>query len=651
MLSLLFLIKEWFVGDLMNIRDMVGSKIYISPYNDISLKLRHELDDGVEFIGFVDSYKSAEDIISPEMIVSDYDYVIIHSPNHWRAISEKFDSNKVLLYKKMDCELVTLQEYVDFVESGKYFDILLMPFNKSNVTDLSIIHRELKAINISSALIDIGSENDDNLRHGFRENKDVDCIHRDQVPTSKYQGLMASIDWDSGFGRPLIKTARDRGLLTVGIVDGIEDFEDADYNYERDAYNTVEYVLLLGVDDQRNLTSKIEKTSIVGLPKLWALYNSSISFPRKQRVMINVNFTYGTYEEVRDGWVDAIVEVCKKVGIDYIISQHHADHGTFHPALVSQDDVYETIRTSTIVISRFSTVILESLAMGKPVIYYNPHGERVRLYKEPLGAYEIATTSDELESAIRISLENKHTVRERAHVFLDKKCNISSRIPPGKLAAYRIKNLLEERGGISFTSTDTYGIDPRYAIRNKYHHYDDMKYEDEWQLEVYLHALGVMVKNKFKSVADIGCGSGFKLITYLSDYHTIGYELDVNVARLKSIYPTKDWRVSNFEANREIDVDVIICSDVVEHLVDPDLLMKYLSRQSFKYLLISTPDRNLAYEDEDPALFGPPRNYAHQREWSYSEFYTYVSRFFTVIDHRIVNHHQATQLIICKLRD
>ncbi|TNI51818.1 methyltransferase domain-containing protein [Aeromonas veronii] len=636
----------------MNIKDIIGSKIYISPYNDISLKLRDELDDGIEFIGFVDSYKSGANIISPEMIGNDYDYVVIHSPNHWRAISENFDGNKVLLYKKMDCELVALQDYVYFVESGKYFDILLMPFNKSNVTDLSIVHRELKAINISSALIDIGSENNENLRQGFCENKDVDCIHRDQVSTSKYKGLMASIDWDSGFGRPLIKAARDNGLLTIGIVDGIEDFDDTDYNYERDAYNTVEYVLLLGVDDQKKLTHKIDKTSIIGLPKLWKLYNSSISFPRKQRVMINVNFTYGTYEEVRDGWVGAIVEVCQKVGIDYIISQHHADHGVFHPSLVSQDDVYDTIRMSTIVISRFSTVILESLAMGKPVIYFNPHGERVHLYKEPLGAYKIATTSNELESAIRFSLENKDTVREKAYAFLDNKCNISSGIPPGKMAAYRVKNLLEERDGISFTSAETYGIDPRYAVRNKYHHYDDMKYEDEWQLEVYLHALGLMVKNNFKSVADIGCGSGFKLITYLSDYHTIGYELDMNVSRLKSIYPTKDWRVSNFENNRsEIDVDVIICSDVVEHLVDPDLLMEYLSRQNFKYLLISTPDRNLVYGDEDPAFFGPPRNYAHQREWSYSEFNSYVSRFFKIIDHRIVNYYQATQLIICKNRD
>jgi hypothetical protein len=633
----------------MRINDLRDIKIAVAPYNDISIALVKSLPSTVTFVGYADSFKSGDGIYKHSDL-PDFDYIIINSPNYWQQISENYPSNKVFLYKKFGKELTDLDSYKALVKENKYFDILLLPFNKSNITDMAIVARELKNIGITSALVDAGSEYDDNIKEGIKENSDVTFIHKDQVSATVRRGLVASIDWDSAFGRPLLQAERAKGGLTIGIIDGIEDFEDADYHYDRDAYNTVEYVLLMGSDDQKYLDHKREKTSIIGLPKMFDLYHETKQYPRQPKVMLNVNFTYGTFEEAREGWVSGAIQACRDAGLAFTISQHHADHGDFAADMVSDKTVYDTIRECSIVVSRFSTVILESLALGKQVIYFNPHGETVSLYKNPAGAYQIATSVAELYQCLLNAKADPKLGREQAVAFLDRKCNVSSTVPPGKLAAYRIKNLLDEAGIIDYSPRKTYSIDPRYAARIEYHHYDDQGAEDEWQLEVYLHALGLMVKNNWQSVADFGCGSGFKLMTYLNSYQTIGYELPVNVEKLKQKYPDRIWLTSDFNRENDINTDVLICSDVIEHLVDPDQLICYLKRQNFKVLLISTPARELVYAPDDPAIFGPPRNLAHQREWTFEEFNHYISIHFDVIDHRITNMHQATQLIACRKR-
>jgi hypothetical protein len=76
---------------------------------------------------------------------------------------------------------------------------------------------------------------------------------------------------------------------------------------------------------------------------------------------------------------------------------------------------------------------------------------------------------------------------------------------------------------------ERYCIKRLYRARRHYHHHDDSSLEDQWQLEVYLCALGLMKKHGLRSVIDIGCGSAYKLVTYLGDYDTVGLELPVNI--------------------------------------------------------------------------------------------------------------------------
>lgn len=192
---------------------------------------------------------------------------------------------------------------------------------------------------------------------------------------------------------------------------------------------------------------------------------------------------------------------------------------------------------------------------------------------------------------------------------------------------------------------DNYCINPKYQVRHHYNHFDDRTMTDEFQDDVYLFAVAKFYDRGFKTVLDIGCGSGFKLMKYFNEYETTGTELEINVNFLKEKYPDKNWIVSDFSETLKDSYDLIICSDVIEHLLDPDMLINYIKRTNFKYLIISTPDRGL---DSEMAQYGPPENIHHIREWNYKEFENYISKHFYIFSHVITNRENRTQTIFCR---
>ena len=107
--------------------------------------------------------------------------------------------------------------------------------------------------------------------------------------------------------------------------------------------------------------------------------------PTKPRVMINCNFTYGIHEDERETWVRAVVKSCMKLGIDYFISQHPRDKGSFPDCVVRPSHagvVHDHLGDATILVTRFSTLIYEAMIMGRRVVYFNPFGEKMRLFNE-----------------------------------------------------------------------------------------------------------------------------------------------------------------------------------------------------------------------------------------------------------------------------
>ena len=193
-----------------------------------------------------------------------------------------------------------------------------------------------------------------------------------------------------------------------------------------------------------------------------------------------------------------------------------------------------------------------------------------------------------------------------------------------------------------------YFIKEEYRSRTRYHHHDYTNLTDGSQREVYERAKQLFVDKDFFSVTDIGCGSAYKLMKYFSDFQTCGYEIEPTLSFLKTKYPERKWVYSDLSIDpEEIKVDLLICSDVIEHLVDPDRL---LNRFDFKYLVISTPDRDklLTVQSNPRSQIGPPINPAHVREWSFSELRDYISQYFDIVEHDHSTNEYWCQYIIAR---
>lgn len=191
-------------------------------------------------------------------------------------------------------------------------------------------------------------------------------------------------------------------------------------------------------------------------------------------------------------------------------------------------------------------------------------------------------------------------------------------------------------------TTNNYSIIDTYTINMNVQHHNDMNLTDEGQKEVYIYAADIMKKNNYKTIADIGCGSGYKLIKYLSEYNTTGIETEPCFSYLKKKYPDNNWLLSGNPENSfleyDISYDMVICCDVIEHINDPDILVNYLLSLNAKHYIISTPCRYiLCNSDKYKKLYGytwngPPLNNCHVREWTMDEFKAYIGSKFDIIE-------------------
>lgn len=199
---------------------------------------------------------------------------------------------------------------------------------------------------------------------------------------------------------------------------------------------------------------------------------------------------------------------------------------------------------------------------------------------------------------------------------------------------------------------ENYFIDKSYVSREEFVTCEQMNHTDQFQDEVYLAAKNIFDQNNFKSVLDIGCGSAFKLIKYFGNEKLTGLELEPNLTFIKEKYPDKDFRESNFNKNLEGQFDLIICSDVIEHLLDPDELLNFISKIDFKALVISTPERNIIQQLQksfgwEVNIKGPPHNKMHVREWTGNEFKNYIENYFKINFHFLTKNQVECQVVVC----
>lgn len=177
---------------------------------------------------------------------------------------------------------------------------------------------------------------------------------------------------------------------------------------------------------------------------------------------------------------------------------------------------------------------------------------------------------------------------------------------------------------------ENFGIKRGYQFRPAPDYYSDTARpgagEIIWQPEVYEVAARAARGLGCRYILDIGCGSGEKLAALHPEFQIIGVDFGSNLAHCREKYPFGRWLEIDCEVAESLALEetiakdcVVICSDVIEHLVDPRQLLRLIARQ-LQYAplaLISTPERNL--KETGWLDNGPPRNPHHVREWTLGE--------------------------------
>jgi len=201
-------------------------------------------------------------------------------------------------------------------------------------------------------------------------------------------------------------------------------------------------------------------------------------------------------------------------------------------------------------------------------------------------------------------------------------------------------------------TTETYGIRPDYVPNRTALTIDEVSRSEYWdsrrieearyyQFSVYRRAAALMRREGLQTLVDVGCGVGMKLEWVhreLPLVRLIGIDQPRAIEFCRERHPFGEWYVDDFE-NQTTQVgaikgDLVLCADVIEHVLDPDRLLQYLRERLTPggWILISTPERDLVRGRD--CLHSP--NPAHVREWNKTEFGSYLcSRGFRILEHNL----------------
>jgi SAM-dependent methyltransferase len=168
--------------------------------------------------------------------------------------------------------------------------------------------------------------------------------------------------------------------------------------------------------------------------------------------------------------------------------------------------------------------------------------------------------------------------------------------------------------------------------------HNDVRY----QVPVYRRASQRARTLRPKLVMDIGCGSGDKLNEFFggAPYRVVGVDQESAIRLAQERFDRAEWLAGDLDSEEfwgelaAYKPDLVICADVIEHLVDPvGLLRRLHSLVGTGLLILSTPDRSRL--DSDP--LGPPGNPRHIREWTADELADLVrAHGFTINEHQHV---------------
>jgi 2-polyprenyl-6-hydroxyphenyl methylase/3-demethylubiquinone-9 3-methyltransferase len=162
-----------------------------------------------------------------------------------------------------------------------------------------------------------------------------------------------------------------------------------------------------------------------------------------------------------------------------------------------------------------------------------------------------------------------------------------------------------------------------------------------YQRHVYIRALALAREHGFRSVIDVGCGPATKLVEILRP--AVGAVVGVDVAPAieycrRAHAGAAEFHIVDLERPALAlgrTFDLVVCSDVIEHLADPDPLLRFLPGLLAPggLIVLSTPERE-ALRGAAAFSSGNPE---HVREWNRAELAAYLdARGFTILEHRLL---------------
>ena len=183
------------------------------------------------------------------------------------------------------------------------------------------------------------------------------------------------------------------------------------------------------------------------------------------------------------------------------------------------------------------------------------------------------------------------------------------------------------------TASEDWMLPAGYVENRNVPRFDDLEIADDvriWQPDVYDMAKRIATASK-ALIVDVGCGSGRKIKDYPAE-KIVGLDLSKHIAHCSKETPEALWITCDLENIHPMiprlisSRAVVICSDVVEHLENPNSLLKFLAFCSTRAMatIVSTPDREIVRGLDD---LGPPANAHHVREWSLIEFMTLLRSY------------------------
>ncbi|MFG1397602.1 glycosyltransferase [Roseixanthobacter pseudopolyaromaticivorans] len=172
-----------------------------------------------------------------------------------------------------------------------------------------------------------------------------------------------------------------------------------------------------------------------------------------------------------------------------------------------------------------------------------------------------------------------------------------------------------------------------YVARSEPCYFDDSPFLDSsivHQPEIYEAADYFLQASGRTRILDIGFGNGRKLRQVRAREH-IGVDFGSNIALCRECFGAwGTWLEADFSHDDCAAIaafadtgTVVVCADVVEHLLDPGPLLNLLAQcyRRGAIVITSTPDREKVRGLADR---GPPANPAHVREWALDEYVAYL---------------------------